>query len=210
MRSKSDIIRGRAFAAAVLVLAVALALLSVGGGCGAPPRVGEPLTQSLGGSDPEQQMDFWHGLTDRPLACNDEAFHALLLYLDGADPADSYDGRVAVLKDRGLIPAAFDRPGDEAVERGTVAVALLRSLAVERGWVTGLFGASPRYAVRELQYVNVFPPSSPQQLFTGNELVGIIGRAEDYRRSTAAAPGSAAGFVPEAPPGDGGAGAAAQ
>ena len=156
-------------------------------------------------------MDFWHDLTDRPLACNDEAFHALLLYLDGTDPADTYDGRVAVLKDRGLIPADFNRPGDEAVERGTVAVVLLRSLAVERGWVTSLFGASPRYAVRELQYVNVLPPSSPQQLFTGNELVGIIGRAEDYRRSTATE--TPAAFVPgtvEGGDGNGGGAAAAE
>ena len=46
-----------------------------------------------------------------------------------------------------------------------------------------LFGPSPRYAVRELQYMNLFPQSSPQQTFSGQELLGIIGRAEDYQRS---------------------------
>ena len=45
-----------------------------------------------------------------------------------------------------------------------------------------LFGMHPRYAVRELEYASVFPPSSPQQTLSGAEFLGIIGRAEDYQR----------------------------
>jgi hypothetical protein len=30
-------------------------------------------------------------------------------------------------------------------------------------------------------YLNLFPPSSPEQTFSGSEFVGIIGRAEDYQ-----------------------------
>jgi len=49
-----------------------------------------------------------------------------------------------------------------------------------------VFGPSPRYAVRELTYQAVFPPSSPQQTFSGAEFVGIIGRIEDYERGNPA------------------------
>jgi hypothetical protein len=46
-----------------------------------------------------------------------------------------------------------------------------------------LLGPTPRYATRELVYLNLFPPSSPHQLFSGNDIVSIIGRAEDYQRA---------------------------
>jgi hypothetical protein len=34
--------------------------------------------------------------------------------------------------------------------------------------------------------MGLFPPGSPQQTFSGNEYVGIIGRIEDYQRGNAA------------------------
>jgi hypothetical protein len=116
------------------------------------------------------------------MATNDEAFHALLLFVDGSDPASDYAGRVAVLNERKMLPAGFNGVAEGAVKRGTVAVALVRALQIRGGLSMRLFGPTPRYAVRELQYMNLFPQSSPQQTFSGQELLGIIGRAEDYQR----------------------------
>ena len=48
--------------------------------------------------------------------------------------------------------------------------------------VLPLLGPTPRYAVRELMFLNVYPPSTPNQSFSGNEFVGIIGRVEDFQR----------------------------
>ena len=141
----------------------------------------DPLTRTAGGSDPEQQVEFWHQLADRPVTSNDEAFHGLLLFSDGQDPAEDYAGRVAVLKERGMLPANFDAPADRAIDRGTLAVALARALKIRGGLVMSLLGPSPRYAVRELQFMNVFPPSSPNQTFSGAEFLGIIGKAEEYQ-----------------------------
>jgi hypothetical protein len=48
-----------------------------------------------------------------------------------------------------------------------------------------LVGPAPmngRYAVRELQFMELYPPSSPNQTFSGTEFLGIIGKLEDYRR----------------------------
>jgi hypothetical protein len=169
----------------LLTLALPAVLLAGGGGCAAPV-VADPLTKKYGGNDPEAQLEFWHSLARRPIASNDEAFHALLLYLDGKDPAADYEGRVAELKRRRALPGGFDRPAGEAVERGTLAVALVRTLKIDGGWALTLFGPTPRYATRELQHLGLFPPSTPRQTFSGMDVVGVIGRIEDYQRGDAA------------------------
>ena len=86
------------------------------------------------------------------------------------------------LRVRGLLPGGFDRPANEAATRGTLAVILVKALKIEGGVVMRVFGASPRYAVRELRHVGLYPPSSPHQTFSGAEFIGLIGRAEDFQR----------------------------
>lgn len=146
-------------------------------------RVEQPLTAELGGNDADVQLEFWHRLADEPVTSNDDAFHGLLLFLDGGDPAADYAGRVAALRARRLLPDGFDEPAERAVTRGTLAVALVRALEVRGGILMALTGRSPRYAVRELQYLGLYPPSSANQTFSGAEFLGVIGRAEDYQRS---------------------------
>ena len=145
-------------------------------------KVAQPLTDTLGGNDPDAQMEFWHTLANRPLTSNDEAFHGLLLYLDNQDPATDYDGRLKALKDRGLLDKGFDQPAGQAVQRGTLAQALVRALKIKGGLFQRLTHDNPRYAVRELMYLDLYPASSPQQTFSGTEFLGIIGRIEDYQR----------------------------
>ena len=142
-------------------------------------KVAQPLTPELAGS----AIEFWHALPERHAVSNDEAFHAVLLFADGADPAADYDGRVRLLKERGMLPADFNGAAGDVARRGVVAMALAQALGIKGGLTMQLFGASPRYAVRELQYAGLFPPSSPQQTFSGAEFLGIIGRAEDYQRA---------------------------
>jgi hypothetical protein len=148
-------------------------------------RVADPLTASIGGNDPGEQVEFWHQLAERPVTSNDEAFHGLLLFIDGQDPANDYAGRVAELKRREMLADDFDEPANEAVERGTLAVALVRALGIRGGVLMRLLGPTRRYATRELQFVEVFPPSSPRQTFSGSEFLGIIARAEDYQKRRA-------------------------
>lgn len=145
-------------------------------------RVERPLALDHGGNDDFEQLEFWHGLASRPVTSNDDAFHGFLLFLDGSDPASDYAGRVATLRSRRMLPARFDQPAGQAVERGTLAVAIVRALEVEGGLLLRLLGPTPRYAVRELQFMGLYPPSSPNQTFSGTEFLGIIGKLEDYRR----------------------------
>lgn len=148
-------------------------------------KVAQPLTGKLAGNDPDSQLEFWHTLATRPVTSNDEAFHGLLLYTDGQDPAKDYGGRVQTLKGRKMLPGNFDRSADEAVQRGPLAVAICRALEIKGGVMLRLTGAQ-RYAVRELQFLDLYPPSGPHQTFSGSEYLGIIGRMEDYQRGNAA------------------------
>jgi hypothetical protein len=150
-------------------------------GCQAA-RVDRPLTAELGDSDPDTQLESWHTLAQQPVTSNDDAFHGLLLFLDGTDPAEDYLARVAALKDRRFLPAGFNEPAERAVNRGTLAVALSRALEIRGGVVMTLTGSTPRYATRELVFLGIYPPSSPNQTFSGTEYLGIIGKAEDYQR----------------------------
>ena len=175
----------------VCMLAAALAL----GAC-QKAQIAEPLTESTAGNDVDSQMNFWHTLATRSMCSNDEAFHALLLYADGEDPAEDYAGRVAVLKERGWLHEGFDGQANEAVSRGTLAVVLASRLEIDGGVMMRLLGPTPRYATRELSYMGIFPPSSPNQTFSGNEILGIIGRVEDYERVNPAQ--ASAKMLPEA------------
>jgi hypothetical protein len=159
-------------------LCLSVALLS---GCKSA-QVAEPLTAELAGNGPEAQMDFWHTLAERPVTSNDEAFHGLILFLNQEDPAASYEERVAWLQERRMLPESFKGQANDAVRRGDLAVGIVRALEIKGGVTLQVFPRSRRYATRELQYLNLYPPSSPHQTFSGTEFVGIIGRIEDYQR----------------------------
>jgi hypothetical protein len=155
-------------------------LLALLGGCASVPA-GKSVISDLSTKPNASEVAFWHDVEARPLATNDDAFHGLLLYLNGDDHSTSYDERVSALKQRGLLAVDFHGQADEAVERGTLAVALVKALHLKGGLSMALFGASPRYALRELEYRNLFPDSSEFQLLSGAEFVGIIGRVEDFQ-----------------------------
>ena len=82
-----------------------------------PAHVPQPLTEKLAASDPDTQLEFWHTLATRPVTSNDEAFHGLLLYVDGEDKAKDYAGRVESLRSRKMLPPDFKGTADAAVER---------------------------------------------------------------------------------------------
>jgi hypothetical protein len=167
----------------LLCLICLLAVVTVG--CHTP-RAGKALDSKLAGSDPGAQIDFWHALNDDSVTSNDQAFHGLLLYVDGKDDSADYAARVHTLKSRGMLSYSFNEPAEQAVRRGTLAVALLKVLNDKGGVTLHVLGPLPRYAVRELMFLNVYPPSTPNQVFSGPEFVGIIGRVEDFQRGNPA------------------------
>lgn len=130
----------------------------------------------------DDQMTFWHELAQRPMVANDEAFHAILLFVDGQDQNENYEARVAGLKSRKMLPGSFNAAADQAITRGDLAVAIVGVLNIKGGVMLRLTGPNRRYAMRELVYQGIYPDSSEYQTFTGQQFVGIIGKAEDYQR----------------------------
>src|SRR5205809_293793 len=45
--------------------------------------VPDSVLPRLAGNEPQMQLDFWHEVATRLMISNDEAFHGLLLYVDG-------------------------------------------------------------------------------------------------------------------------------
>lgn len=156
-----------------------IALVAVAAGC-QPTKVNTTLMPAYAGSEDDVQMEFWHRLAEKPMTSNNEAFHALLIFVDGEDSAERYYQRVDKLKRKGMLMKNFDGHANDAVSRGTMAVALLKALDLKGGVIISLFGPSPRYATRELRFRNIYPESSPNQTFSGGEFIGLIGRAQDW------------------------------
>jgi hypothetical protein len=170
------------------------------GGC-AVAHVGRPVAADHGGDDLGEQLDFWHTLATKPVTCNDDGFHGLILDLDGTDSSQNYGQRVAYLRSRGLLDDSFDQPGDDGLQRGVLAVMLCKAAKIKGGLTMMVFGPTQRYATRELWYMGLYPPSSPNQGLSGMEFVGIIGKFEDHMRgNTALLPAS---VMPPASPAPG-------
>lgn len=155
------------------------------GGCGTA-RVSRTVVADLSADDQDTQIEFWHTLATKPVCSNDDAFHAIILDLDGTDPNADYAARVAALKARGLVLKSFNQPANDGVTRGVIAVALCQAANIKGGLIMHLTGPNERYCLRELRYMGLLPPSSTNQTFSGVELVGVIGRFEDYQRGNPA------------------------
>ena len=78
------------------------------------------MVDELASNPKASELDFWHTLSSRPLTTDNDAFHGVLLYTDGDDPATTYDQRVSTLKSRGMLPADLtaSRPGNRARHAG--------------------------------------------------------------------------------------------
>jgi len=159
--------------------AVAGMLLAGLAGCQAT-RHASPLVTEYDQASVEAELDFWHGLAEQPLTTNNDAMHGLIELANDRDPNTSYADRLAWLKQRDLLAEGFDQPADRVVSCGTVAQVLANILEIDGGVTMHLIGAHPRYATRELIYLEIMRPSTPQQAMSGIEFVGTIGRARDY------------------------------
>ena len=68
-------------------LLTAVAALTFVSGCHSTTPA-QALAPQMAANDPASQLQFWHALPERKAVSNDEAFHALLLFVDGQDSAD--------------------------------------------------------------------------------------------------------------------------
>ncbi len=141
-------------------------------------QVDSPLLTDYPVEDEAARMAYWHGLAERPLVSNDEALHGLIVLIRGDDPTRNFEQRVQWLAERDYIDAGFGRPPNESVERGMIAGVIAQVLDIQGGLTMRLVGPHPRYATRELVYLDIMEPGTSQQGMSGIEFVGLIAEAE--------------------------------
>jgi hypothetical protein len=161
---------------AVVILAACVGSL---GAC-ARTVIQNPQPTDYPPGDTTAELDFWHGLPGRSAVSNNEGLHGILLLFDGADPTQSYDARVATLKDRGWLPKSFNEPGEIALQRGTLAHVLVRAMEVRGGVMMFVTSRHARYANLELQRIGVMPAGSELMVIDGLDFVGALSKAQDF------------------------------
>ncbi len=126
-------------------------------------------------------LDFTHALPLRSAVANDEGLHAILVFALGHDSAGGYDQRVLLAKQEGWLAHDFAEPPNMAMQRGTLARALVQVLGIRGGLIMRAVGPIPRYATRELVAAEIFPAgSTANQTLTGLEFIGAMGNARDF------------------------------
>ncbi|HYD01209.1 MAG TPA: hypothetical protein VEB22_08280 [Phycisphaerales bacterium] len=164
----------------VAFCAAGLLVLCGAAGC-ARSMITGGLDTAYNSQDITRDVAFWHRLPERSAITNDEGLHGVLGFVYGEDPAKTYDERVKLAVEKGLLPRGFDEPLNATMTRGTLAYALARYLDVKGGVMMTLSGGSARYATRELTYMGLLPEdSTANQSISGLDFVGVISKVQDF------------------------------
>lgn len=175
----------RAPAATAALLAALLAIaLAAAAGCSLQRTVlDDSVVDTYGG--PEEDLDFWDAVIERPVVTNDDALHGLLMLADGADPAGGYDARLAEAKRRGWLDAEASPRRNASASMGMMSVAVCDILAIEGGLMMHLAGRRPRYCTREIVHLGIVPNRTENQSLTGLEFADLVRRVADRRTHVA-------------------------
>lgn len=181
-------------------LAAGSALFS--SGC-ARTIVETPNNTEYAAGNTEADLDFWHTLPGRPAITNSEGLHGAMQFVDGGETTTAYTDRLARLKEMGWLSEGFDEQPNLAMQRGTLAKLLAHALDIKGGVMMQLSNKSPRYATRELVYMQMMPPGTELQVLSGLEYIGVMQKAQDYlmlreadRRAAETASQDAGGTAP--------------
>jgi hypothetical protein len=166
--------------AAFACAALACAALALSGGC-ERSRVDDSAVERFPRS--AQELDFIDALMGQVVVTNGDALHGLIAFADGTDLAATYEGRVEVAKRKGWLPQGWDRPADESAQVGWMAVAGCRILGIKGGLTMRLTGPTPRYATKELVFMDVIPLRTENQALSGKEFVDYLNRLERFQKN---------------------------
>ncbi len=163
--------------------AVAMCGVATGSGCTRSIAAGSAVDTTAGA---DANLDFWQAMETQRVVTNNDALHGLFLLVDDGDPAAGYEERLAAAQQRGWIKQS--PPANESARMGTIAVAACEYLDERGGLTMMMFGRSPRYATRELVYLQLIPARTEHQAISGPEFLELVGRLQDEstRRSVSA------------------------
>lgn len=126
----------------------------------------------------DQEIEFLGAVERMPAVTNNDALHGFILLQDGSDPCTSFEARVQEGQKRGWFRGGSPQKPNEAAKVGWMATAGCVVMGVEGGVSMRLFGPLPRYATRELVYMEILPLRTENQILTGAEFVDFINRLD--------------------------------
>ena len=140
----------------------------------------EDLPEAEGEVDSDAQFLF--ELAEKKQCTSDDAYRGMLYFLDKSDTSKDFQERTARLVMHGVVDKKWKHNPSEVVNTGKVAYMFARALEIRGGVMYNITNAGPRYALRELLYKDIIRGGSEYSKVSGAEFVGIMGRADDYRR----------------------------
>jgi hypothetical protein len=131
----------------------------------------------------ETSPAFLDRVASRPAVCENDAFRGILLLLEEADPAETFQQRVQELIDRQVLPADWDFAADRPITKGKLAYMLYQACNIRGGVTLTLVGPCQRYCLKELQFMGMLSAGLPGTEVTGLEFVAALNRADTYRQT---------------------------
>lgn len=126
----------------------------------------------------DQEIDFLAAVEKMPAVTNNDALHAFLLLQDGDDASADYAARVQEGVRRGWLAAGAAKLPNEAARVGWMATAGCVVMNVKGGLTMRVIGPVPRYATKELVYMEILPLRTENQVLTGSEFVDYLNRLQ--------------------------------
>jgi hypothetical protein len=120
-------------------------------------------------------------IANEPYITAEPAYRAAYSLAHGDSFEGDYAALTQTLEADKIVCTHWQYAADRCLNRGDVGFLVCRAVGIRTGVNWNLTGLG-RYAYRELIYHNIAEPGSEYRLMTGGEFVGILSRAEQYRR----------------------------
>jgi hypothetical protein len=133
----------------------------------------------LGGTDSAEYLDT---LSSRETVTEAGAVEGILLLL-GKEQKTTFAEAVAFLKEREIVGPRWSFRADRDVTKGRVAYMVYQACDLKGGLTLTLTGPSPRYCLKELQYLGLMTEGQTYNTVTGMEYVAILARADELRQT---------------------------
>jgi len=150
-------------------------------GCSGGPRKIAGAGAKL--PDAESEPAFLDRVSSQKTVSENEAMRGILFLINGNDQAQTFEHRVAALRQKKIVDPSWDFAASRAMTKGKLAYMVYQACNMDGGVILTLGGPSQRYCLRELQYRSMMSPGLPGTDVTGMEFVAVLGRAGTYRQT---------------------------
>ncbi len=124
------------------------------------------------------EMEAYRAIQNRPVTTVQDLADLLLMYRGEYGKYPTQAARLERVRELGLMQK--EHAGNEELDRGTLAFALMKVYEPEQGWLYWLTGWE-RYALRDVQEAGIMPnKSTPAQKLSGEQLLAIMTDAEEF------------------------------